>query len=118
MTLATLKQRISTFKHIVAGHGEIYSTTEQANQAIDYMVQRLESILDTVRTALADGTARSTADMLSAVVKAQGATITTLSQHVLYQTTIQSGLSTLYTRGEIHPLFRDNLLLWHRGSTK
>jgi hypothetical protein len=67
MTLAILKQRTGAFKHIVAGHGEIYSTPERANQAIDYMVQRLESILATVCTALADGTPRSTADLLSAV---------------------------------------------------
>ena len=116
MTLATLKQRTGTFKHIVAGHGEIYTATERANQAIDYTVQRLESILDNVRTALADGTPRSSADMLSEVAKAQGTAINTLSQHVLYQTTVQSALSTLYTRGEIHPLFQDNYLLWGMGS--
>ncbi len=45
MTLATLKQRTGAFKHIVAGHDEIYGTSERADQAIDYMVQRLESIL-------------------------------------------------------------------------
>ena len=118
MTLAMLKQRTDTFKHIVAGHGEIYSTPERAIQAIDYMVQRLESILAAGRTALADGTPRSTADLLSAVVQAQGAVITALSQYVLYQTTIQSAVSTLYTRGEIYPLFQDNHLLWRMGSTK
>jgi hypothetical protein len=72
MTLATLKQRTGAFKHIVAGQGEISSTTERANQAIDYMVQRLESIFDTIRTAPAEGTSRSTADLLSAVAQAQG----------------------------------------------
>lgn len=118
MTLATLKQRTGAFKHIVAGHGEIYSTSERANQAIDYMVQCLESIFDTVRTALAEGTPRSPADLLSAVAQAQGAVISALSQHVLYQTTIQSVVSTVSTRGEIYPLFQDNHLLWCMGSTK
>ncbi len=56
MTLATLKQRTDAFKHIVAGHGEIYSTPERANEAIDYIVQCLESVLAAVRRALADGT--------------------------------------------------------------
>ncbi len=71
-----LKQRTDTFKHIVAGHGEIYSATDRAHQAIDYMVQRLESILDTVHTALADGTTPSGAHIVSAVAQAQGASIT------------------------------------------
>ncbi len=60
MSLATLKQHVSTFKHIVAGYSKIYSTTVRANLAIDYMVQCPESILNTVHTALADGTARLT----------------------------------------------------------
>jgi hypothetical protein len=89
MSLATLKQHISAFKHIVAGHSEIfYSTTARANLAIDYMVQHLESILNTVHTALADGTVRSTAQILRTVAQAQSAAITTLSQYVLYQTTV------------------------------
>src|SRR2546430_17481257 len=44
-TLSTLKMRMASFKHIVAGHGEIYTSTEQANGAVDYTVERLESIL-------------------------------------------------------------------------
>jgi hypothetical protein len=111
LTLATLKERTTAFKHIVAGHGELY-TTQQANAAIDYTRQRLEDILQDVRTALAYGEPRSTAALLSAVATARGATIQTLSQHVLYQTTVQSALSTLYTRGEIQPLFQDNQLFW------
>jgi glyoxylase-like metal-dependent hydrolase (beta-lactamase superfamily II) len=114
-TLDTLKTLMGTFSHIVAGHGEIYSSAEQANLAIDYMVQRLESILEEVRTALADGVGRSSVDILSAVASSQEATITALSQHVLYNTTVQSALSTLYARGEIHPLFQENRLMWRRG---
>ncbi len=115
-TLTTLKTRTDSFKHIVAGHGEIYTATGQANQAIDYTIQRLEDILENVRGALADGTPRSLADILSTVAHVQGATINALSQYVLYQTTIQSALSTLYARGEVHPLFQQNSLLWNRGT--
>lgn len=118
MTLATLKQRSDTFKHIVAGHSAIYSAGQRAHQAIDYMAQRLESILDTVRLTLADGSARWGTEILSAVAQAQGASISTLSQQVLYQTTVQSALSALYTRGEIHQLFQENRLLWRMGSLK
>jgi glyoxylase-like metal-dependent hydrolase (beta-lactamase superfamily II) len=114
-TLATLKTRTPSFKHIIAGHGEIYSSAEQANQAIDYMVQRLEDILKAVLKALADGAARSGADMLSEVAREQGIAITTLSQYVLSNTTVQSALSTLYARGEIYPLFQDSHLVWRRG---
>jgi glyoxylase-like metal-dependent hydrolase (beta-lactamase superfamily II) len=114
-TLAALKKQTPTFKHIVAGHGEIYTTAEQANRAIEYMEQRLESIMEEVRRELAHGTPRALPDILAAVASAQKATISTLSQHVLYQTTVQSALSTLYTRGEISPLFQNNTLLWARG---
>ncbi len=115
-TLATLKTQTNTFKHIVAGHGEIYTTAEHANRAINYTIQRLENILENVRETLADGTPRPLADILSAVVGAQGATINALSQYVLYQTTIQSALSTLYAQGEVYPLFQANSLLWNRGT--
>jgi glyoxylase-like metal-dependent hydrolase (beta-lactamase superfamily II) len=114
-TLYALKEQTPAFKHIVAGHGEIYDSADQTNRAINYTISRLEGILDNVLKALADGTARTSADILSEVASAQGATITALSQYVLYQTTIQSALSTLYTRGEIYPLFQDNHLMWVRG---
>ena len=115
-TLATLKTQTDTFKNIVAGHGEIYTAAEHANRAINYTIQRLENILENVREALANGTPRPLADILSAVVGAQGATINALSQYVLYQTTIQSALSTLYAQGEVYPLFQSNSLLWNRGT--
>ncbi len=35
LTLTTLKTRIAAFKHIVAGHGEMYTSVEGATQAID-----------------------------------------------------------------------------------
>src|SRR5216683_2401989 len=57
-TLTTLKTQIAAFKHIVAGHGEIYTSAEQAGQAIEYTIARLESILDNIRAALADGEPR------------------------------------------------------------
>jgi len=114
-TLTMLKAQIAAFKHIVAGHGEIYSSVEQANRAIEYTIARLESILDNIRAALANGEPRQGADILSAVASRQNAAINALSQYVLYNTTIQSALSTLYTRGEIYPLFRDNHLEWRRG---
>ncbi len=115
-TLVTLKTQTDSFKHIVAGHGEIYTTAEHANRAINYTIQRLENILENVRGALAEGTPRSLADILSAVASAQGATINALSQYVLYQTTIQSALGTLYARGEVYPLFQSNSLFWNRGT--
>ncbi len=114
-TLSTLKTQASAFNYIVAGHGEIYSSAQQANQAIDYTIARLEQILDDVRAALTDGTPRSSTDILSAVASAEGATINALSQYVLYQTTVQSALSLLYMQEEIHPTFQDNRLLWSRG---
>lgn len=113
-TLTTMKARILPFKHIVAGHGELYTSTEQANLAIEYTAKRLESILDTVRAALADGEARPANDILSVVATALGAQIQTLPQYVLYNTTVQSALSVLYTRGEIQPHFQANSLSWRR----
>jgi glyoxylase-like metal-dependent hydrolase (beta-lactamase superfamily II) len=115
ITLTALKTQTTAFKHIVAGHGEVYTSAEDANRAIEYTIQRLESILENIRTALADGGARPAADLLSAVASAQGATIQGLPQYVLYNTTVQSALSTLYGRGEIQPVFAENTLLWRRG---
>jgi len=114
MTLTTLKTQITAFKQVVAGHGEIYTSPERANQAIEYMVQRLETILEQIRQALADGTARSTGELLSEVARAQGIVISALPQYVLYNTTIQSALSTLYAREEVYPLFQENHLVWSR----
>ncbi|TMD39430.1 MAG: MBL fold metallo-hydrolase [Chloroflexi bacterium] len=113
-TLTTLKTRVASFKHIVAGHGEIYTSTERANGAIDYTVERLERILEHIRVALADGEARTVAELLRTVANAQGAKIEALSQYVLYNTTVQSAVSTLYAWGEIHPFFQDNFLAWQR----
>ncbi len=115
MTLTALKTQTSAFKHIVAGHGEVYTSAEDANRAIEYTIQRLESILENIRTALASGDARPAADLLSAVASAQGATIQSLPQYVLYNTTVQSALSTLYGRGDIQPVFSENTLLWRRA---
>src|SRR3989440_9613136 len=39
-----LKTNTSPFKLVVAGHGELYSSSDQVNRVIDYTVQRLESI--------------------------------------------------------------------------
>ena len=113
-TLTTLKTRMASFKHMAAGHGEIYTSTERANGAIDYTVERLERILEHIRVALADGEARTVAELLRTVANAQGAKIEALSQYVLYNTTVQSAVSTLYSRGEIHPCFQDNFLAWQR----
>lgn len=114
-TLSTLKTQTPAFNYIVAGHGEIYTSAQQANQAIDYTTERLVQILDDVRSALADRTPRTPTDILSAVADAEGSTINALSQYVLYQTTVQSALSLLYTQEEIRPTFQDNRLLWTRG---
>lgn len=114
MTLATLKTQAAAFKQIVAGHGELYTSAGQANHAIDYMIARLEAILDQARAALDNGDARASSDILSAISSAQGAEIAALPQYVLYNTTMQSALSTLYTRGEIAPVFQENRLLWRR----
>ncbi len=113
-TLSALKRQTASFSHVVAGHGEIVTSTEQANRVIDYTIQRLESILEQVRASLAEAEAWPTADVLSAVANAQGATITALPQYVLYHTTIQAALGALYARGEIYPLFQHNHLLWRR----
>ena len=113
-TLYTLKTQIASFKHIVAGHGEIYTSVERANGAIEYTVKRLEDILENVRAALADGDARPMTDLLRTVADAQGVNIETLSQYVLCNTTVQSAVSTLYMRGEINPLFQHNFLAWQR----
>ncbi len=113
-TLTAMKTQILPFKHIVAGHGEIYTANEQANRAIDYMIERLERILEIVRATLADGTARPAAEMLRVVATTLGVQIQTLPQYVLYNTTVQSALSTLYTRGEIQPSFQENVLAWRR----
>ncbi len=109
-----LKTKTTPFKLVVAGHGELYSSPDQVNRAIDYTVQRLESILEQVRSSLAHGEPRSTIDVLSSVAAAHSATITTLSQHALYNTTIQAALSALYAQAEIQPIFQDNYLLWQR----
>lgn len=113
-TLTTMKTQILPFKHIVAGHGEIYTSVEQTNHALQYMIERLESILDTVRNALAGEQALTADEVLRAVANAQSAHMQTLAQYVLCNTTVQSALSTLYTRGEITPLFQENTLTWHR----
>lgn len=102
------------FKHIVAGHGEIYTSSEQAKRVIQYTAQRLESILELVRDALADGAARPGSDLLQVVAGAQSVDISTLSQYVLCNTTVQAALSALYARGEVYPLIRENNLTWQR----
>ncbi|HEY6287744.1 MAG TPA: MBL fold metallo-hydrolase [Ktedonobacteraceae bacterium] len=108
------KTKTMPFKLVVAGHGELYSSSDRVNRVIDYTVQRLESILEHVRNSLAYGEARSTSDVLSSVAAIHSASISTLSQHALYNTTIQAALSALYTQNVIHPIFQDNRLLWQR----
>ncbi len=54
-TFTALKTQTGAFKHIVAGHGEVYSSAEDANRAIEYTIERLENILENIRTSLADG---------------------------------------------------------------
>jgi glyoxylase-like metal-dependent hydrolase (beta-lactamase superfamily II) len=102
------------FKHIVAGHGEISPSSEQAKRVIQYTVQRLESILELVRAALAGGDARPAAEVLRAVARARGVDISTLSQYVLCNTTVQSALSALSARGEVYPVIQENTLAWQR----
>src|SRR5579885_589904 len=114
MTLATLKTRVESFKQIVAGHGAIATSAGQANHAIDYMAARLEAILDQIRFALSNGDADRKSTRLNSVATALGTEISTLSQYVLYNTTLQSALSTLYTANEIAPVFQENQLLWRR----
>jgi glyoxylase-like metal-dependent hydrolase (beta-lactamase superfamily II) len=113
-TLDMLKQRVSAFAHIVAGHGEVYTSPARAIEAIEYMEQRLEQILEQSRAALEHGEGRQGSDVLRAVAESQGATITSLSAHSLYTTTVQAALSALYARGEVHPTFEGNYLLWQR----
>jgi glyoxylase-like metal-dependent hydrolase (beta-lactamase superfamily II) len=108
------KTATPAFNLVVAGHGELYTSPVQAHRVIDYTVQRLESILEQVRISLADGTTRSTSDVLRSVATAHGATITSLPQHALYKTTVQAALSALYTQGGIQPVFKDNCLYWQR----
>ncbi len=108
------KTKTTPINLLVAGHGKLYTSPDQAHHVIDYTVQRLESILEQVRISLAHGKTRSTSDVLGSVAAALGATITTLPQHALYNTTIQAALSALYTQGEIQPIFKDNCLLWQR----
>ena len=110
----TLKSQTTPFKLVVAGHGEFYTSPDQAHHVIDYTVQRLESILDQVRISLEDGKTHSSSTVLCSVAGAHGATITALPQHALYNTTVQAALSALYARGEIQPVFKDNCLLWQR----
>lgn len=111
---STLNSEITPFKHVVAGHGVVYSSTDQVSQAIDYTVQRLESILEQVRNTLDNGEPHSTSDVLSSVATTYGASITTISQHALYTTTVQAALSALYSQNLIQPIFQDNHLLWKR----
>jgi glyoxylase-like metal-dependent hydrolase (beta-lactamase superfamily II) len=113
-TLDMLKQRVSAFAHIVAGHGEIYTSPARAIEAIEYARQRLEDILTQTRAALDSGEGRQVGDVLRAVASSQGAEITSLSQHVLYTTTVQAALSALYARGEVQAQFVNNYLLWQR----
>lgn len=103
-----------TFKHIVAGHGEIYTSSVQAKRVIQYTTQRLESILGQVLSTLADGVARPGSEVLQAVAGAQGVDISTLSQYVLCNTTVQAALSALSTRGQVSALIRENNLRWQR----
>lgn len=108
------KGAVQAFKHIVAGHGEIYTSSEQAKRVIQYTAQRLESILELVRDALADGVARPGSDLLQVVAGARGIAISSLSQYVLCNTTVQAALSALCARGEVSPLIRENNLTWQR----
>lgn len=112
-----IRKRIcQAFKHIVAGHGEMCTLSEQAKRVIKYTVQRLESILELVRTTLADGEACPGTDMVQEVARAQGIAILALSQYMLCHTTVQAALRALNARGEIYPLFRENNLTWQRKS--
>ncbi len=111
---STPNSNITPFRLVVAGHGELYSSTDQVNQVIDYTLQRLESILEQVVNALDYGEPRSPSDVLSSVAAVHGASITTISQHALYNTTIQAALSALYSQNVIQPIFLDNHLLWQR----
>ena len=111
---STPNTNINSFKLVVAGHGELYSSIDHVNQVIDYTSQRLESILEAVKISLEVGVPVSASDVLSFVATKVGASITTLSQHALYNTTVQAALSTLYTQNVIRPVFQDNQLMWQR----
>lgn len=114
--IGMLKGTNQAFKHIVAGHGEVCTSSEQAKRVISYTAHRLESILEHIRVALANGEARLGTDILQEVARAQGVAISTLSQYVLCHTTVQAALSALYARSEIYPLLQENNLTWQRKS--
>jgi glyoxylase-like metal-dependent hydrolase (beta-lactamase superfamily II) len=105
---------LNPFKLVVAGHGELYSSMDHVNQVIDYTGQRLESILEAVKISLEVGVPVGASDVLSFVSGKLGASISTLSQHSLYNTTVQAALSMLYTQNAIQPVFQDNRLMWQR----
>jgi glyoxylase-like metal-dependent hydrolase (beta-lactamase superfamily II) len=109
-----LNTKTTPLKLVVAGHGELYSSPDQVNRVIDYTIQRLVTILEHVRNSLDYGEPRSTSDVLSSVATIHGASITNLSQHALYNTTVHAALSALYIQDVIHPIFQDNHLLWQR----
>jgi glyoxylase-like metal-dependent hydrolase (beta-lactamase superfamily II) len=111
---STTNTNLNPFKLVVAGHGELYSSMDHVNQVIDYTGQRLESILETVKISLEVGVPVSASDVLSFVSDNLGASISTLSQHSLYNTTVQAALSMLYTQNVIQPVFQDNRLMWQR----
>ncbi len=111
---STPNTKITPFKLVVAGHGELYSSADQVNQVIDYTAQRLEGILEQVKNMLDNGKPRSALDILGSVAAKHGASITTISQHALYNTTVQAALSALYAQNVIQPIFQDNRLLWQR----
>lgn len=111
----TQETAIPTFKQIVAGHGELYTSSEQAKRVIKYTTERLQSILEQVKEALSDGVGRPGTEILRAVAVAQKVDISTLSQYVLCQMTVQAALSALYAGGEIALSLHDNGLTWRRS---
>ena len=115
-TLSAMKTQVSAFRHIVAGHGEIYTSTEQAKRVIKYTITQLESILDQVRAVLANGDAPPATDILKcSCAWARCYDYSTTTIRTFYNNTnVQAALSILYARGEISPLFQDNMLLWQR----
>jgi hypothetical protein len=76
--LTGLKMHITGYNYVIAGHGEIYSRTTQAQEAIGYTTARLESILSTIREELAYGESRPLGDLLAQVARRQGAEIISL----------------------------------------
>jgi len=58
--------------------------------------------------------ARPGSEVLQAVAGTQGVDISMLPQYVLCNTTVQAAPGALYTRGEVHPLIRENNLTWQR----